>query len=130
MQTIQCGSLSLTARPAQFQRRSLNRGAQVARTQRLAVRAQEDKKPPGEKIVGDVDQYEKVPTGVDRSDTRNIEAGNISNENAERRADIGKDRIPTFPGEHCFWRAQACDLCCQASQATVVRRSGKQVEPG
>lgn len=102
MQTIQCGSLSLTARPAQFQRRSLNRGAQVARTQRLAVRAQEDKKPPGEKIVGDVDQYEKVPTGVDRTDTRNIEAGNISNENAERRADIGKERIPTFPEVQAF----------------------------
>jgi len=77
----------------------------VARTQRLTVRAQENK--PGEKIVEDADQYEKVPTGVDRTDTRNIEAGNLSNENAERRADIGKERIPSFPGEEASlcWRA-------------------------
>ncbi|KAK9842648.1 hypothetical protein WJX74_000095 [Apatococcus lobatus] len=99
MQTLQ-GSLSLTARPTHVQHRSLNRRVQVARTQRLTVRAQENK--PGEKIVEDADQYEKVPTGVDRTDTRNIEAGNLSNENAERRADIGKERIPSFPEVQAF----------------------------
>ncbi len=95
MQSLKCSTFS--ARPAQVQRRSLARRAQTARPNRLVVRAEEEK--PGEKIVSDVDQYEKVPTGVDRTDTRNIEAGNISNENAERRADIGKERIPTFPGD-------------------------------
>ena len=39
----------------------------------------------------------KAPT-VDRSKPENIEAGNISNENAERRADIGKERAPTPTG--------------------------------
>ena len=109
MQSIQCSTFSLTARPTQVQRRSLRR-VQSVRPNRLVVRAEEEK--PGEKIVADVDQYEKVPTGVDRTDTRNIEAGNISNENAERRADIGKERIPTFPGEHQGARVQ------QASAST------------
>ena len=40
----------------------------------------------------------KTPT-VDRSKTENIEAGNISNENAEKRADIGKTREPTPAGK-------------------------------
>lgn len=38
---------------------------------------------------------------VDRSKTENIEAGNISNENAEKRADIGKTREPTPTGTTC-----------------------------
>lgn len=43
----------------------------------------------------------KAPN-VDRSKTENIEAGNISNENAEKRADIGKTREPTPSGAHAF----------------------------
>ena len=33
---------------------------------------------------------------MDRSNVSNVEPGNISNENAEKRADIGKTRPPTF----------------------------------
>lgn len=34
----------------------------------------------------------------DRRDISQIEAGNISNQNAERRADIGYERSPTLTG--------------------------------
>ena len=36
--------------------------------------------------------------GVDQRKTENIQPGNISNENAERRADIGASRPPTLLG--------------------------------
>ena len=39
---------------------------------------------------------------IDRSKVENIEPGNISNEAAEMRADIGKDRPPTFTEAQAF----------------------------
>jgi len=121
MLAIQCSALTLPARPTGVQRRSLARSAQISRTQRLVTRAEGEEKP-GEKIVESADQYGKVPTGVDRSDTRNIEAGNISKENAEKRADIGKDRIPTFPEVQAFdgpapetINGRLCMIACAAT---------------
>lgn len=52
----------------------------------MAVRAEADK------------SVTSQTPNVDRSKTENIEAGNISNENAEKRADIGKTREPTPTG--------------------------------
>ena len=43
---------------------------------------------------------------VDQSKTQNIAAGNISNENAERRADIGATRPPTLFGKALY--TQGC----------------------
>ena len=52
-------------------------------------------------IRAEADKSIKSDTGnVDRSKTQNIEAGNISNENAEKRADIGKTREPTPTGDY------------------------------
>ena len=39
---------------------------------------------------------------VDRSKVQNIEPGNISREGAEMRADIGKERAPTFTEAQAF----------------------------
>jgi len=53
---------------------------------------------------------------VDRSKTENIEAGNISNENAEKRADIGKTREPTPAGTTCLckrdYHLRFCPVPC------------------
>ena len=49
-------------------------------------------------IKQDVDQKMVTPD-VDRSDVSQVEAGNLSNENAEKRADIGKSRSPDLFGE-------------------------------
>ncbi len=40
---------------------------------------------------------------IDQSKTENIQPGNISNENAERRADIGATRPPTLFGKKPCW---------------------------
>ncbi|KAL0035380.1 hypothetical protein WJX77_003777 [Trebouxia sp. C0004] len=68
-----------------------SRPARLVRNNRMAVRAEADK------------SVNSQTPNADRSKTENIEAGNISNENAEKRADIGKTREPT-PSE-----AQAFD---------------------
>ena len=60
------------------------------RCNRMVIRAEADK------------SIEAKAPNVDRSKTENIEAGNISNENAEKRADIGKTREPTPTGAHAF----------------------------
>lgn len=39
--------------------------------------------------------------GIDQRKTENIQPGNISSENAERRADIGATRPPTLLGQFC-----------------------------
>jgi len=39
---------------------------------------------------------------VDRSKIEQVEAGNLSNENAEKRADIGKDRLPNVSEVQSF----------------------------
>lgn len=53
----------------------------------MSIRAEADK------------SVESQTPNVNRNKTENIEAGNISNENAEKRADIGKGREPTPAGE-------------------------------
>ena len=56
---------------------------------------------------------------VDRSDISNVEPGNISNEFAEKRADIGKERPPSFTEAQAFdvrpasWAAPSC-LCVRS----------------
>lgn len=42
---------------------------------------------------------------IDQSKTENIQPGNISSENAERRADIGATRPPTLFGKRPCWSA-------------------------
>ena len=61
---------------------------------------------------------------VDRSKPENIEAGNISNENAEKRADIGKTREPTPAGTIAsgFLSHIPCKFC--NDQMFVVLRRG------
>lgn len=50
------------------------------------------------------EQIRDVPEpDVDQSKTQNIAPGNISNENAERRADIGATRPPTLFGTSFSW---------------------------
>ena len=50
-------------------------------------------------VRAEADKSVKSQTpNVNRDKTENIEAGNISNENAEKRADIGKTREPTPTG--------------------------------
>jgi len=61
-----------------------------SRNSRLIVRAEEDKSIKAQNPV------------VDRSDTRNIEAGNVTPEGAEKRADIGKERKPEFSEAQAF----------------------------
>ena len=63
----------------------------------MSVRAEADKSVKSE-----------TPT-VDRSKTQNIEPGNISNEGAEKRADIGKTREPTPGGTAAVLK---CSSCC------------------
>lgn len=49
------------------------------------------------------EQINDVPEPtVDQSKTENIQPGNISNENAEKRADIGATRPPTLFGVFLF----------------------------
>lgn len=62
----------------------------MVRSNRMTIRAEADKSKKAE-----------TPT-VDRSKTENIEAGNISNEGAEKRADIGKTREPTAAEAQAF----------------------------
>lgn len=56
------------------------------RSNRMVIRAEADK------------SVKSQTPSVDRSNPENIEAGNVSNENAEKRADIGKDRAPSPTG--------------------------------
>ena len=89
---LQSANLSLTAAAPRTSLRSCravfaSRPVLMTRLNRLMIRAEADKSTKSE-----------VPT-VDRSKTENIEAGNISNENAEKRADIGKTREPTPAGK-------------------------------
>ena len=62
------------------------RPARLVRNSRFSVRAEADK------------SVKSQTPDVDRSKVENIEPGNISNESAEKRADIGKDRPPTPTG--------------------------------
>ena len=63
---------------------------------RAADGVKEDQPITNEKI----EQVTDVPAPkVDQTKTQNIAAGNISNENAERRADIGASRPPTLFGK-------------------------------
>ena len=64
-----------------------SRPARLVRGNRISIRAEADK------------SVESQTPSVNRNKTENIEAGNISNENAEKRADIGKTREPTPTGE-------------------------------
>lgn len=62
-------------------------------------------------IRAEADKSVKSQTpDVDRSKASNIEPGNISNENAEKRADIGKTREPTPTGN-----VAVREFCCLAS---------------
>eukprot|EP00891_Asterochloris_glomerata_P000655 jgi/Astpho2/655/Aster-04494 len=64
----------------------------------LTVRAAER-----EPLNEGTEQSKSVPNPqVDQSKTKNIEAGNISNQNAEKRADIGATRAPTFTEAQAF----------------------------
>lgn len=69
----------------------------------MSIRAEADK------------SVESQTPNVNRNKTENIEAGNISNENAEKRADIGKDREPTPAGE-----MQARHLVCCSCRPSHV----------
>lgn len=63
-----------------------SRPARLVRGNRMSIRAEADK------------SVESQTPNVNRNKTENIEAGNLSNENAEKRADIGKSREPTPAG--------------------------------
>ncbi len=58
-----------------------------------------------------------VTPNTDRSDIRNIEAGNLSNSAAEKRADAGPDQpfssIQAFDGvgEFCLWDLLIFYIC-------------------
>jgi len=103
MQTTMANTMNLSlsrAAPLSSVRRCnalASRPARVVRNTRMAVRAEADK------------SVNSQTPNVDRSKTENIEAGNISSENAEKRADIGKTREPTPTGTICLCKSD-CHL--------------------
>eukprot|EP00884_Botryococcus_braunii_P021411 jgi/Botrbrau1/7954/Bobra.9_2s0112.1 len=95
MQTV-CVSSSLTCRPALQQLRQSRRPVRAQRSLITAVRSEKGS-------VTDQGDQKIVDPGVpDRRDISQIEAGNISNENAERRADIGYERAPKLSEAQAF----------------------------
>ena len=66
----------------------------------MSIRAEADK------------SVESQTPNVNRNKTENIEAGNISNENAEKRADIGKNREPTPAGTSANTESCVLLMCC------------------
>ena len=93
MQTIMSNTMNMSlsrAAPLSSAKRCnalASRPARLVRGNRLSVRAETDK------------SVESQTPNVNRNKTENIEAGNLSNENAEKRADIGKTREPTPAGK-------------------------------
>lgn len=85
---------------------------QAMRSNRMVIRAEADK------------SVKSQTPSVDRSKPENIEAGNISNENAEKRADIGKDRAPTPTGT----AMQPAPLLCHCSEVKLMRASPSNFE--
>lgn len=92
MQTTMANTMNLSlsrAAPLSSVRRCTAlaiRPARLVRNSRFSVRAEADK------------SVKAQTPDVDRSKIENIEPGNISNEAAEKRADIGKERPPTPTG--------------------------------
>ena len=92
MQTTMSNTMNMSlsrAAPLSSARRCsalASRPARLVRGNRMSVRAETDK------------SVESKTPDVNRNKPENIEAGNISNENAEKRADIGKNREPTPAG--------------------------------
>ncbi|DBA82125.1 hypothetical protein WJX77_005557 [Trebouxia sp. C0004] len=78
------------------QRRSTLRCNPVLSARRSVIRRAGPQEPAGPR--GETtEQISDVPEpSIDQSKTENIQPGNISNENAERRADIGATRPPTL----------------------------------
>lgn len=97
--------LGLSCRRAKGARHSVvRRGVQASGSQ---DQARPDPRP---NLNETTEQIRDVPEpSVDQSKTQNIAPGDISNENAERRADIGATRPPTLFGKS-FPRASLADI--------------------
>lgn len=91
--SVLCSVPTLRTRPSVHARLSSSTTPSVCRMNRMVVRAE---------MRDQGDQKVMEPGTVDRSKISNIEAGNLSNENAERRADAGSDQpftsIQAFDG--------------------------------
>ena len=108
MQVVRAAS---TGRPAQARRSSL--GVQRAPLRPVLRRGKEELRDDGVGLPRPANQaVEQIndvkEPQIDQTKPQNIQPGNISAENAERRADIGANRPPTLLGSFSL---QVCFGC-------------------